>query len=93
MFGGNFGLGHVGSFHGGTVAAYSLLPLILYLLLIHIIRPMDFTWQEPKRRANLKKYGFDFADAAQVSYGPTLTEEDAATMVASKFFRFAIEHR
>ena len=37
---------------------------------------MDFTWQEPKRRANLKKHGFDFADAAQVFYGPTLTEED-----------------
>lgn len=38
---------------------------------------MDFTWQEPKRRANLKKHGFDFADAEQVFYGPTLTEEDA----------------
>jgi uncharacterized DUF497 family protein len=37
---------------------------------------MNFTWQESKRRANLKKYGFDFIDAEQVFAGPTITEED-----------------
>lgn len=37
---------------------------------------MNFVWHESKRRANLKKHGFDFADAEQVFAGPTLTEED-----------------
>lgn len=38
---------------------------------------MNFTWHEPKRAANLKKHGFDFADATQVFNGPTMTVEDA----------------
>lgn len=37
---------------------------------------MRFTWQEPKRRANLTKHGVDFADAEQVFAGPTFTFED-----------------
>ena len=37
---------------------------------------MQFTWHEPKRQANLKKHGMDFADAAQVFAGPTFTFED-----------------
>ncbi len=37
---------------------------------------MNFTWQESKRKTNLKKHGFDFADAEQVFSGPTITEED-----------------
>lgn len=37
---------------------------------------MNFTWHEPKRRSNLKKHGFDFADAQQVFSGPTMTLED-----------------
>jgi uncharacterized DUF497 family protein len=38
---------------------------------------MNFTWNEAKRRANLKKHGLDFADAEQVFNGPTFTVEDA----------------
>jgi len=37
---------------------------------------MKFTWHEPKRSKNLKKHGFDFADAKQVFDGPTITVED-----------------
>ena len=37
---------------------------------------MKFTWHEPKRKANLKKHGLDFADAEGVFNGPTITEED-----------------
>ena len=37
---------------------------------------MRFTWQEPKRRANLTKHGVDFADAERVFAGPTFTFED-----------------
>lgn len=38
---------------------------------------MNFTWHESKRKANLKKHGFDLADAERVFSGPTITEEDA----------------
>jgi len=38
---------------------------------------MNFTWKAAKRTSNLKKRGFDFADAEQVFNGPTITEEDA----------------
>ena len=31
---------------------------------------MNFTWDEPKRQANLKKHGLDFADAEKVFSGP-----------------------
>ena len=34
------------------------------------------TWDEPKRRRNLKKHGLDFADAVQVFKGVTYTYED-----------------
>jgi uncharacterized DUF497 family protein len=34
------------------------------------------TWDEPKRRRNLQKHGFDFADAEQVFEGVTYTYED-----------------
>ena len=37
---------------------------------------MNFTWKAAKRTSNLKKHGFDFADAEQVFNGPTITEED-----------------
>lgn len=37
---------------------------------------MNFTWHERKRTANFKKHGFDFADAARVFDGPTVTVED-----------------
>jgi len=38
---------------------------------------MKFTWNAAKRIANLKKHGFDFADAERVFSGPTFTVEDA----------------
>jgi uncharacterized DUF497 family protein len=34
------------------------------------------TWDAPKRRANLRKHGFDFADTEEVFAGVTLTYED-----------------
>ena len=34
------------------------------------------TWDERKRRLNLKKHGFDFVDAEQVFQGLTYTYED-----------------
>ena len=37
---------------------------------------MRFTWDERKRRANLKAHGFDFVDAPRVFEGPTFTFED-----------------
>jgi uncharacterized DUF497 family protein len=37
---------------------------------------MRFTWDERKRRANLKVHGFDFLDAPRVFEGPTFTFED-----------------
>lgn len=37
---------------------------------------MRFTWDEGKRRANLRAHGFDFLDAPRVFEGPTFTFED-----------------
>ena len=34
------------------------------------------TWDEAKRRTNLKKHGFDFVDAEEVFDGVTYTYED-----------------
>ena len=38
---------------------------------------MRFSWDEPKRRINLKEHGFDFVDAPRVFEGPTFTYEDS----------------
>ena len=38
---------------------------------------MRFTWDENKRRSNLVKHGSDFAEAAKVFEGATLTFEDS----------------
>jgi uncharacterized DUF497 family protein len=35
-----------------------------------------FEWNEAKRRSNLLKHGFDFADCAKVFAGPTYTVRD-----------------
>ena len=35
-----------------------------------------FTWDEAKRRSNLRKHGIDFADAESIFRGFTLTAED-----------------
>jgi uncharacterized DUF497 family protein len=37
---------------------------------------MWFTWDERKRRSNLREHGLDFRDAASVFEGPTYTFED-----------------
>jgi uncharacterized protein len=37
---------------------------------------MKFTWDEAKRRTNLRKHGLDFADAARVFEGPMVVFED-----------------
>lgn len=37
---------------------------------------MGFEWDERKRRANLKKHGFDFEDAEQVFAGVIVTYAD-----------------
>ncbi len=37
---------------------------------------MRFTWDERKRRSNLRDHGLDFRDAPRVFGGPTLTFED-----------------
>jgi uncharacterized DUF497 family protein len=37
---------------------------------------MKVVWDEAKRRTNLRKHGFDFADAAGVFSGITYTIED-----------------
>lgn len=37
---------------------------------------MKIVWDETKRRANLRKHGFDFADAKDVYNGITYTIED-----------------
>ena len=35
-----------------------------------------FTWNEAKRRANLRKHGIDFVDAPKIFQGLTFTAED-----------------
>jgi uncharacterized DUF497 family protein len=37
---------------------------------------MRFTWDEAKRRRNVKDHGLDFVDAEQVFHGLTFTYED-----------------
>ena len=37
---------------------------------------MRFTWDERKRKENLRDHGFDFRDASTVFEGPTFTFED-----------------
>ena len=37
---------------------------------------MRFSWDEKKRRLNLKRHGLDFVDAPSVFEGPTFTFED-----------------
>jgi uncharacterized protein len=37
---------------------------------------VTFSWDEPKRQANLAKHGLDFADAEKVFAGPMVLFED-----------------
>jgi uncharacterized protein len=43
---------------------------------IHILWATDFSWDERKRKDNVRQHGFDFADAGAVFEGFTLTVED-----------------
>jgi len=47
---------------------------------------VNFVWHESKRRANLKKHGFDFAGVQQVFAGPTLTVEDTRNYAGEQRF-------
>ena len=38
--------------------------------------PMRLSWDEKKRRLNLKEHGLDFVDVPRVFEGPTFTFED-----------------
>lgn len=37
---------------------------------------MEFTWDETKKKTNIRKHGLDFADAETVFSGATFTFED-----------------
>jgi uncharacterized protein len=37
---------------------------------------MILEWDEAKNRANVRKHGFDFADAEQIFLGPLVTDAD-----------------
>jgi len=37
---------------------------------------MRFTWDERKRKSNLRDHGFDFRDSRSIFEGPTFTFED-----------------
>ncbi len=37
---------------------------------------MEFEWDERKNRANIRKHGFDFADAWEAFQGPMLVRPD-----------------
>ena len=40
---------------------------------------MRFIWDEAKRKSNLSKHGYDFADAKNVFQSPIVLAEDART--------------
>ncbi|OEZ57267.1 BrnT family toxin [Duganella sp. HH105] len=42
----------------------------------HYTEMTTYTWDEAKRKANLRKHGLDFADAATVLEGNSATKED-----------------
>ena len=37
---------------------------------------MNYEWDEAKNRANIRRHGFDFADAADLFSGPVLVHAD-----------------
>jgi uncharacterized DUF497 family protein len=45
-----------------------------------------FTWDEAKRRANLRKHGIDFVDAERIFRGFTLTAEDTREAYGERRF-------
>lgn len=54
---------------------------------VYIWRSMKYTWDERKRRINLKKHGLDFADAPLIFAGLTLTVEDPSPDYNEERFR------
>ena len=47
---------------------------------------MIFTWHERRRQTNLKKHGFDFADAERVFNDPVCTVEDSRDYASEQRF-------
>jgi len=45
-----------------------------------------FTWDEAKRRANLREHGVDFVDAERIFRGFTLTAEDTREAYGERRF-------
>ena len=43
---------------------------------VYTLHFMKFTWNEVKRKSNLKTHGIDFMDAQSVFAGPTFSFED-----------------
>ena len=62
--------------HARCVSRSAAPELPLDEFLCRYTMPIRFTWHEPKRHANLRKDGFDFADARRVFGGATCTVED-----------------
>jgi uncharacterized DUF497 family protein len=48
---------------------------------------MRFTWNEAKRRENLRKHGVDFRDAPAIFQGPMLVEIDARQYYGEERYR------
>lgn len=40
------------------------------------VPPLKFEWDPAKNRSNIRKHGFDFADAEEMFRGPLLTRPD-----------------
>ena len=59
-----------------SVSWYSQPCLLEYLYKYVYSMCMQCTWDEAKRRTNLRKHGLDFVDAPTVFTGPTFTFED-----------------
>ena len=55
---------------------------------------MIFEWDERKRRENLRKHGFDFADCAFLFTGPVITEpDDRFAYGEMRMWAFGLLHR
>jgi uncharacterized DUF497 family protein len=51
-------------------------PSVVICIRMCMMRLMRYTWNEAKRKRNLKKHGLDFADAEKVFNGPLVLIED-----------------
>jgi uncharacterized protein len=48
---------------------------------------MEFEWDETKNRANVRKHGFDFADAEEMFRGVLVVEPDTREAYGEKRWR------